>query len=95
MGGNWEGVEKFDDGFSREVDFRDFFRDKASDDFFAEGDEDDVTRHKRNIRGIGEGAAAGAVDFGGDYLVKHTAIIALFGALGRTLGSFGRFWVVV
>lgn len=95
MGGDGRGVEKFDDRLGREVDFRDFSRDEACDDFFAEGDEDDVARHKRNIRGIGEGAAAGAVDFGGDYLVEHTAIIALFGALGRTLRSFRRFWIVV
>lgn len=77
--GNGIGVEEFGDGFGREIDFGDFFEDEASDDFFAEGDEDDMAGHKRDVRGIGERAAALAVDFGGDYLVEHTVIIALFG----------------
>ena len=38
-----------------------------------------MPRHKRNVRGVGEGAAAGAVDFGGYYLVEHSGIIAWFG----------------
>ena len=37
------GVEEFDDGFGREVDFGDFFRDDTGDDALSEGDEDDMT----------------------------------------------------
>lgn len=93
MGGDGIGVEELNDRFGREVDFGDFFQDEAGDDFFAEGNEDDVARHKRNVRGIGERAAALAVDFGGDYLVKHTAIIALFGvSVGEFRASAESFW---
>lgn len=88
MSGDGIGVEELNDGFGREVDFGDFFQDEAGDDFFAEGNEDDVARHKRNLGRIGERAAALAVDFGGDYLVKHTVIIALF---GESVGEFGDF----
>ena len=70
------GVKEFRDGFGRKVVFRDCPRDEAGDDLFAEGDEDDVAGHKRNVGGVGEGATAGAVDFGGYYLIKHTGIIA-------------------
>lgn len=88
MRGDGEGVEEFCDRFGWKVDFGDFFRDDTGDDLFSEGDEDNVARHKRNLGGIGEGAAAGAVDFGGDYLVKHTAIIALFGRVLRSSEGF-------
>lgn len=88
VSGDGIGAEEFYNRFGREVDFGDFFQDEAGDDFFAERNEDDVARHKRNLGGIGERAAALAVDFGGDYLVKHTAIIALF---GESVGEFGDF----
>jgi len=88
VSGDGIGVEELDDRFGWEVNFGDFFQDEAGDDFFAEGNEDDVARHKRNLGGIGERAAALAVDFGGDYLVKHINIIALFGV---SVGEFGDF----
>ncbi len=40
---------------------------------------------ERKIGGIGEHTAAGAVDFGGYYLIKHSVIIALFGADGSVV----------
>lgn len=72
MGRDGIRVEEFDDRLGWEVDFGDFFEDEAGDDFFAKGNEDDMARRERNVRGIGECAAALAVNFGGDYLVEHT-----------------------
>lgn len=76
MRGDGVGVEQFHDGLGGEVDFRDFFQDEAGDDFFAEGDEDDVAGLEGEVRGIGERAAVLAENFGGYYLVKHRFIIA-------------------
>lgn len=69
-------MDEFCDGLGGKVNRGDFFRDDAGDNFFAEGNEDDVAGLERDFRGISEGAAAGAVNFGRDDLIKHRIIIA-------------------
>lgn len=74
--GDGIGVEELGDGFGGKVDLGDFSQDDTGDDFFAEGNEDEVTRSEFEVGRIGQYAAAGAENFGGDDLIKHRFIIA-------------------
>lgn len=51
--GDGIGVEELGDGFGGKVDLGDFSQDDTGDDFFAEGNEDEVTRSEFEVGRIG------------------------------------------
>lgn len=69
-------MEEFGDGFDGEIDGLDASFDYASDEAWAERDQDDVARLEFLVGRIGKDRATSAENFCRNHLEKHGSIIA-------------------
>ena len=76
MFGDRKRTEEFGNGLGGEVDFGYLFPNDASDDFATKWNENDLAWLEGEIGGVGERAAATAIDFCRHHLIKHGFIIA-------------------